>query len=151
MRSLLLGLLLMTIIMPSLNWSEIINRLCAVSFASSPAATLGWPMTSRRRRFCAPTKICATFGARRVSPPGFTGSLTTVFGSTRANVRNWSASTKNNWSANTIRRRSIPHCQNGLSHDEAARVLDIPLGTVKTNVLRGREKLKRTLAEWGPN
>src|SRR5438876_1235784 len=42
-------------------------------------------------------------------------------------------------------------CQNGLSHDEAARVLDIPLGTVKTNVLRGREKLKRTLAEWGPN
>ena len=42
-------------------------------------------------------------------------------------------------------------CQNGLSHDEAARVLEIPLGTVKTNVLRGREKLKRTLAAWGPN
>ncbi len=41
-------------------------------------------------------------------------------------------------------------CQNGLSHGEAARVLDIPLGTVKTNVLRGREKLKRTLAAWGP-
>ncbi len=39
-------------------------------------------------------------------------------------------------------------CQNGLSHDEAARVLDIPLGTVKTNVLRGREKLKKTLAAW---
>jgi RNA polymerase sigma-70 factor, ECF subfamily len=39
-------------------------------------------------------------------------------------------------------------CQNGLSHEEAARVLDIPLGTVKTNVLRGREKLKRTLAAW---
>ena len=39
-------------------------------------------------------------------------------------------------------------CQNGLSHDEASRVLDIPLGTVKTNVLRGREKLKKTLAEW---
>ena len=37
-------------------------------------------------------------------------------------------------------------CQNGLSHDEAARVLEIPLGSVKTNVLRGREKLKRTLA-----
>jgi RNA polymerase sigma factor (sigma-70 family) len=36
-------------------------------------------------------------------------------------------------------------CQNGLSHEEAARVLDIPLGTVKTNVLRGREKLKRAL------
>lgn len=42
-------------------------------------------------------------------------------------------------------------CQNGLSHDEAARLLEIPLGTVKTNVLRGREKLKRTLAAWGPN
>ncbi len=42
-------------------------------------------------------------------------------------------------------------CQNGLSHDEAARVLEIPLGTVKTNVLRGREKLKRALAAWGPN
>ena len=42
-------------------------------------------------------------------------------------------------------------CQNGLSHDEAARVLDIPLGTVKTNVLRGREKLKKTLAAWGSN
>ena len=42
-------------------------------------------------------------------------------------------------------------CQDGLSHDEASRVLDIPLGTVKTNVLRGREKLKRTLVAWGPN
>jgi RNA polymerase sigma factor (sigma-70 family) len=42
-------------------------------------------------------------------------------------------------------------CQNGLSHDEAARVLDIPQRTVKTNILRGREKLKRTLAAWGPN
>jgi len=37
-------------------------------------------------------------------------------------------------------------CQNGLSHEEAARALDCPLGTVKTNVLRGREKLRRTLA-----
>jgi RNA polymerase sigma-70 factor (ECF subfamily) len=42
-------------------------------------------------------------------------------------------------------------CQNGLSHDEAARVLEIPLGTVKTNVLRGREKLKKTLAVWSNN
>jgi RNA polymerase sigma-70 factor (ECF subfamily) len=39
-------------------------------------------------------------------------------------------------------------CQSGLSHEEAARVLNIPLGTVKTNVLRGREKLKRALAAW---
>jgi RNA polymerase sigma factor (sigma-70 family) len=37
-------------------------------------------------------------------------------------------------------------CQNGLSHEEAAQVLECPLGTVKTNVLRGREKLRRCLA-----
>jgi RNA polymerase sigma factor (sigma-70 family) len=37
-------------------------------------------------------------------------------------------------------------CQNGLSHEEAAQVLDCPLGTVKTNVLRGKEKLRRNLA-----
>jgi len=37
-------------------------------------------------------------------------------------------------------------CQNGLSHDEAAQVLDCPLGTVKTNILRGKEKLKRCLS-----
>ncbi len=42
-------------------------------------------------------------------------------------------------------------CQNGLTHEEASRVLEIPLGTVKTNVLRGREKLKHALAAWGPN
>jgi len=41
-------------------------------------------------------------------------------------------------------------CQNGLSHDEASHVLNIPLGTVKTNVLRGREKLKKMLRAWGP-
>jgi RNA polymerase sigma factor (sigma-70 family) len=37
-------------------------------------------------------------------------------------------------------------CQNGLSHDEAAEVLECPLGTVKTNVLRGKEKLRKYLA-----
>jgi len=37
-------------------------------------------------------------------------------------------------------------CQNGLSHSEAAGVLGCPLGTVKTNVLRGKEKLKRRLS-----
>ena len=36
-------------------------------------------------------------------------------------------------------------CQNGLSHEEAAQALDCPLGTVKTNVLRGKEKLRRRL------
>ena len=37
-------------------------------------------------------------------------------------------------------------CQNGLSHEEAAQVLDCPLGTVKTNILRGKEKLRRYLS-----
>jgi RNA polymerase sigma factor (sigma-70 family) len=36
-------------------------------------------------------------------------------------------------------------CQNGLSHEEAAQALNCPLGTVKTNVLRGKEKLRRRL------
>ena len=40
-------------------------------------------------------------------------------------------------------------CQNGLSHEEAAQALDCPLGTVKTNVLRGKEKLKRQLSGYG--
>ena len=37
-------------------------------------------------------------------------------------------------------------CQNGLSHEEAAQVLDCPLGTVKTNILRRKEKLRRRLS-----
>jgi len=37
-------------------------------------------------------------------------------------------------------------CQNGLSHEEASQVLDCPLGTVKTNILRGKDKLRRLLA-----
>jgi len=39
-------------------------------------------------------------------------------------------------------------CQNGLSHEEAAQVLNCPLGTVKTNVLRGKEKLRKLLYEY---
>lgn len=37
-------------------------------------------------------------------------------------------------------------CQNGLTHEEAALALECPLGTVKTNVLRGKEKLRRHLS-----
>lgn len=36
----------------------------------------------------------------------------------------------------------------GLTHPEAAQVLQLPLGTVKTHLLRGREKLRTLLAEW---
>jgi len=41
------------------------------------------------------------------------------------------------------------HCvQLGLSHDEAAYVLAMPLGTVKTHATRGKAKLKAWLAPW---
>ena len=36
-------------------------------------------------------------------------------------------------------------CQNGLTHEEAAQAMDCPLGTVKTNVARAKETLKRWL------
>lgn len=39
-------------------------------------------------------------------------------------------------------------CQCGFSHSEAAQILQLPLGTVKTNVNRGREKLRRALSAW---
>lgn len=41
------------------------------------------------------------------------------------------------------------HCvQLGLSHEEAAYVLAMPLGTVKTHALRGKAKLKAWLSAW---
>jgi RNA polymerase sigma-70 factor (ECF subfamily) len=38
-----------------------------------------------------------------------------------------------------------------LSHEEAAYVLGCPLGTVKTNVLRAKQKLRSVLAAWSPD
>jgi RNA polymerase sigma-70 factor (ECF subfamily) len=35
------------------------------------------------------------------------------------------------------------HYDNGYSHNEIAKIMDIPLGTVKTNILRAKEKLKK--------
>lgn len=47
---------------------------------------------------------------------------------------------------NVNERAVIALCfQSGLSHEEAALALDCPVGTVKTNILRGKEKLKRLL------
>lgn len=41
------------------------------------------------------------------------------------------------------------HCvQLGLSHEEAAYVLDMPLGTVKTHALRGKTKLRQRMTAW---
>jgi RNA polymerase sigma factor (sigma-70 family) len=46
-------------------------------------------------------------------------------------------------------RAAIVLCyQNGLSNEDAAHVLNCPLGTVKTNILRGKEKLRKLLHEY---
>jgi RNA polymerase sigma-70 factor (ECF subfamily) len=41
--------------------------------------------------------------------------------------------------------------QQGLTHEETAAVLDWPLGTVKTHLARGKDKLRQQLAVWNPN
>lgn len=38
----------------------------------------------------------------------------------------------------------------GFSHEEAAKILDTPLGTVKSHMLRGREKMRTILRAWNP-
>ncbi len=48
-------------------------------------------------------------------------------------------------------RAAIIQCYyHDLSHEEAAYVLGCPLGTVKTNVLRAKQKLRALLAAWSP-
>jgi RNA polymerase sigma-70 factor (ECF subfamily) len=48
-------------------------------------------------------------------------------------------------------RAAIIHCYYlDLSHEEAAYVLGCPLGTLKTNVWRARQKLRAVLAAWAP-
>lgn len=48
-------------------------------------------------------------------------------------------------------RAAIVQCyHNDLSHEEAAQVLGCPVGTVKTHVLRAKQKLKARLAAWAP-
>ncbi len=57
--------------------------------------------------------------------------------------------------ARAMRRLSAPEqevllhvVQLGLSHDEAAYVLAMPLGTVKSHAARGKAKLRALLADW---
>jgi RNA polymerase sigma-70 factor (ECF subfamily) len=48
-------------------------------------------------------------------------------------------------------RMALLHCYHSdLSHDEAASVLGLPVGTVKTHILRGKAKLKDWLGAWNP-
>jgi len=48
-------------------------------------------------------------------------------------------------------RAAIVQCyHNDLSHEEAAYVLGCPVGTVKTHILRGKQKLRAQLAAWAP-
>lgn len=42
----------------------------------------------------------------------------------------------------------LHHIQMGLSHDETAYVLDMPLGTVKSHAARGKAKLQELLIAW---
>jgi RNA polymerase sigma factor (sigma-70 family) len=49
-------------------------------------------------------------------------------------------------------RAAIIQCyHNDLSHEEAALVLGCPVGTVKTHVLRAKQKLKARLGAWAPS
>jgi RNA polymerase sigma factor (sigma-70 family) len=49
-------------------------------------------------------------------------------------------------------RAALLYCvQIGLSHEEAALVLDMPLGTVKTHVARGKARLRELLQDWASN
>ncbi|MEO8670564.1 MAG: RNA polymerase sigma factor [Tahibacter sp.] len=49
----------------------------------------------------------------------------------------------------TAEQTVLLHCvQLGLSHEEAAYVLEMPLGTVKTHATRGKAKLKTWLSAW---
>jgi RNA polymerase sigma-70 factor (ECF subfamily) len=48
-------------------------------------------------------------------------------------------------------RAAIVQCyDNDLSHEEAAYVLGIPVGTVKTHIFRAKRKLRTALASWAP-
>lgn len=38
--------------------------------------------------------------------------------------------------------------EDGFSHEEAASIMGVPLGTVKTHIARGKQKLQQLLASW---
>jgi RNA polymerase sigma-70 factor (ECF subfamily) len=49
-------------------------------------------------------------------------------------------------------RAALLYCmQLGLSHEEAALVMEMPLGSVKTHVMRGKARLRQLLQDWAPS
>ena len=50
-----------------------------------------------------------------------------------------------------MQRLGLFHCfQLDLSHEEAAEVLGVPVGTLKSHVARGKDRLREALAAWAP-
>nr|WP_315472776.1 RNA polymerase sigma factor [uncultured Undibacterium sp.] len=48
-------------------------------------------------------------------------------------------------------REALIHCYHlDLSHEEAAQILTMPLGTLKSHIKRGKDKLKQLLSSWAP-
>ena len=86
----------------------------------------------RRRRRCVARRCGRTrSGARGDAVPGLERALAVLSDNERA---------------------AIVQCyHNDLSHEEAAQVLNCPVGTVKTHILRAKQKLKSRLAAWAPD
>jgi len=168
MPILLLEFLPMTTSTLLASWSVGINRAFAVYCGSSPAAMSRWPTIWRRTRsyknirgFRGESKFSTWL--YRIAYNCFREDARKRKELVGINEEQWQAE-HDPQTIDPGLRHDLMHalsllplhersavllcCQNGLSHDEASRVLDIPLGTVKTNVLRGREKLKKTLAAW---
>ena len=50
-----------------------------------------------------------------------------------------------------VQRLALFHCyQLDLSHEEAADVLGVPVGTLKSHIARGKDRLREALAAWAP-
>src|SRR5216117_4124551 len=152
MRTLSREFLSMTISTRSESSCDGINQPCVVCFGNSPGQISPWPMIWRRKLLFALTRTSAAFAVKRDFQPGFTASRTIVFARMRAAAKRLSALMRSSGKQSMIQtvdpglRHDLMHalsllplhertaivlcCQNGLSHDEASRVLDIPLGTV---------------------
>jgi RNA polymerase sigma factor (sigma-70 family) len=149
------------------NSSAAINPPCASFSGISRAAMRPPPMTSLRRRSCAPTAGWRVFAATRVFPPGSSASrnarrrqrehasldhpIAAVAQSTQpaSDLRHDLAFALRHLSDDEQLAIHLGY-QQGKSHSEIAALLDWPLGTVKTHLARGKEKLRQHLSAWNP-